>query len=93
MPEENNKLRVFRGGGRTILQLIIASIIVGAIFSFVGLSPQEFWRGIFHTFQNLITTLGDSLSEIVGTLAAYLLIGAAIVIPIWLIRRVFSSRK
>lgn len=79
--------------GRTILQLVIASIIVGAIFSFVGIGPREFWRGIFDTASGLVSALGDNISEIALTLGTYLLIGAAIVVPIWLISRVLSSRK
>ncbi len=93
MPEENKPVRIFRGSSRTIIQLIIASIVVGAIFSFVGLSPNEFWRGIYRTFQNIITMLGDSFTEVAGTLAGYLLIGAAIVVPLWLISRLWAGRK
>ncbi len=93
MPDHNNAGRMFRGSWRTVLQLVIASIVVGAIFSFVGISPVEFWHGIFDTFRGLIANLGESFTEITTTLAAYLLIGAAIVIPIWLISRLLSSRK
>ncbi len=69
---------------RTILRLVIFSTLVGAAFSFVGLSPREFWRGIFHTAKNIILSLGENVSEILGTLGAYLFIGAAIVVPIWI---------
>jgi len=94
MADEDLRTRMGRSvGARTILQLVIASIIVGAIFSFVGVSPREFWRGIFDTLQGLISSLGESFSEIALTLGTYLLIGAAIVIPIWLISRLLSSRK
>jgi uncharacterized protein DUF6460 len=78
---------------RTILRLVIFSIVVGAAFSFVGLSPREFWRGIFHTAKSLVLSLGENVTEILGTLGAYLFIGAAIVVPIWLIARLLSSRK
>ena len=93
MSEENKPLRIVRGGSRTIIQLIIASIVVGAIFSFVGISPRDFWRGIFETFRRLIAALGDSFTEIAGALVAYLLIGAAIVVPLWLISRLWAGRK
>ncbi len=94
MADENLRTRIGKSiGGRTVLQLVIASIIVGAIFSFFGLSPREFWRGIFATLSNLLSSLGDNISEIALTLGTYLLIGAAIVVPIWLISRLLSSRK
>ncbi len=94
MADNDLKSRIVgKSTGRTILRLVIASIIVGAIFSFVGVRPEEFWRGIFTTARRLIHSLGESAAEIAMTLGTYLLIGAAIVIPIWLISRLLSSRK
>jgi len=84
---------VGKSAGRTILRLVIASIIVGAIFSFIGVGPREFWRGIFETAQRLVHSLGESIGEIALTLGTYLLIGAAIVVPIWLVTKLLSSRK
>jgi uncharacterized protein DUF6460 len=94
MTDDDIKSRIVgKSARRTILRLVIFSIVVGAAFSFVGLSPQEFWRGIFHTSKNIVLSLGENISEIFGTLGAYLFIGAAIVVPIWLIARLLSSRK
>ena len=92
----NNKgaMRFLGGGsGRTVIQLVIASIIVGAIFSFLGVGVLDFWRGIFDAVHNLISSIGESLGEIVVNLLTYLVIGAAVVIPIWLISRLISGRK
>lgn len=88
------KDRITRGGaGRTAVKLIIASIIVGAVFSFLGIGVREFWSGIFENVRDVIGTLGENLGEVVLTLLTYLVIGAGIVIPIWLIARLLSSRK
>ena len=81
-----------RGAGATATQLIIASIIVGAIFSFIGVGPREFWSGIFDSVKGVIGTLGENISEVVVTLISYFLIGAAIVVPIWFIARMLSRR-
>lgn len=78
---------------RTVLKLVIASIIVGAVFSFLGVGVREFWSGIFENVRDLIGALGESFGEIALTVLTYLLIGAGIVIPIWLISRLLSSRK
>jgi hypothetical protein len=81
---------------RTIIQLVIASIFVGAFLAFWGISPAEFWRGIFDFVRGLVGWLGDSVGEIVVNLLTYLLFGAAIVVPIWLISRALgggSSRR
>ena len=94
MPDRDLKNRVLGGSPtRTVIQLVVASIVVGAIFSFLGLGPREFWEGLFDAFQGLIRTLGESFGEIVGNLIAYLLIGAAVVVPIWLVSRLLSKRK
>ncbi|WDI32514.1 DUF6460 domain-containing protein [Hyphococcus flavus] len=85
----------FTGGnaGKTILQLMIASIVVGAFFSLIGIGPREFWRGVLRNVQNIASSLGENVGEIILTLGTYLLIGAAIVVPIWLVARLLSSRK
>lgn len=81
------------GAGRTAIKLVIASIIVGAVFSFLNIGVAEFWRGIFDNVKSLIATLGESFGDIALNLLTYLVIGAGIVIPIWLIARLLSSRK
>lgn len=88
------KQRLSRGGtGGTILKLVIASIIVGAVFSFLGIGVREFWSGIFSNVRDLIGALGESFGEIALTILTYLVIGAGIVVPIWLVSRLLSSRK
>ncbi len=91
---EGIKRRIFgRSVARTIIQLVIASIFVGAIFSFIGLGAFEFWEGIFRWVRDIIATIGDSLGDVIVNLLTYLLIGAAIVIPIWLIARILKSQR
>ena len=82
-----------KSAGRTILHLVVASIIVGAVFSFFGLGPREFWRGVFSSLRSVLGAIGDNVSDVIVTLGAYLLIGAAVVVPIWLIARLLSGRK
>jgi hypothetical protein len=76
---------------RTAVQLVIASVFVGAFLAFWGISPAEFWRGIFDFLRGIVGWLGDSLGEIVVNLLTYLLFGAAIVVPVWLISRALGG--
>lgn len=76
---------------RTAVKLIIASVIVGAFLAFWGVSPREFWSGVFDVFRGLVGWLGDSVGEIVGNLLTYLLFGAAIVIPVWVLVRILNG--
>ena len=64
MSDEDLRSRIGRSFGiRTLIQLVIASVVVGAIFSFIGVSPREFWSGIYDTFQGIISSLGESFAE------------------------------
>ncbi|MEO1251553.1 MAG: DUF6460 domain-containing protein [Pseudomonadota bacterium] len=86
--------RLFGGSvARTIIQLIVASIFVGAVFSFLGVGALDFWEGVFNAIRDVVAAIGDSLGEVIVNLITYLLIGAAIVIPIWLIARILTSRR
>lgn len=78
---------------RTAVQLIIVSIVVGAFLAFWGVSPAEFWGGIFDFAKGIVGWLGDSVAEIAVSLATYLLFGAAIVVPVWLVLRVIGGRR
>jgi hypothetical protein len=76
---------------RTGIQLVIASVLVGAFLAFWGISPREFWSGAFEFFKGILGWLGDSVGEIVTNLLTYLLFGAAIVIPVWLVLRIING--
>lgn len=80
-----------RNPRRTAIQLVIASVVVGAFLAFWGVSPAEFWGGVFDAVRGILGWLGDSVGEIVVNLATYLLFGAAIVIPVFLISRVLGG--
>ena len=94
MADEDLKSRFMgKSPGRTIIQLVVASIFVGAALALFDISPLNFWRGLFDGVKDLLSVIGDSFGEIIGNLATYLFLGAAIVIPIWLITRFLGGRK
>jgi hypothetical protein len=78
---------------RTTIKLAIASVTVGGILAFLGLSPIVFWRGVFDAFANLVSAIGNSFGEIAINLATYLFFGALIVVPVWLLIRLLSNRS
>ena len=92
MSDEQPRFRIAGSNPRrTIIQLVIASVVVGAFLAFWGVSPADFWRGAFDFFSGILGWLGDSVSEIVINLATYLLFGAAIVVPIWIVMRIING--
>ncbi len=82
-----------RNPGKTILQLIVACIFVGAILAVLDISPFGFWRAIFNGVRNLVEAIAGSFGEIVSNILTYFLLGAAIVVPVWLVARLLSRRS
>jgi hypothetical protein len=67
--------------GRTLFRLLLAALIVGLLLSVFGLRPEE-----------LLRAMGDSVADAFGSVVAlvswaipYLLLGAVVVAPIWLV--------
>jgi hypothetical protein len=82
-----------RNPGKTVLQLIVACIFVGAVLALLDISPLGFWRGIFNGVRDVVSAIAGSFGEIVSDLLTYFLLGAAIVVPVWLISRLLSRGK
>jgi Family of unknown function (DUF6460) len=87
---ENDIARLLGGRPASVaVKLLIISIIVGAVLHFVGLSPAGLIRGLGRMIESLIGSGWDAIRSI-GEFALY---GAMIVIPVWLVGRMLSSRK
>jgi Family of unknown function (DUF6460) len=79
-------------GGRpfpVVMRLLLLSILVGAILYFANLSPIGLIEGI----RAMITGLLGSGVDAVIRVGEFALYGAVIVVPIWLIGRLISSRR
>jgi hypothetical protein len=75
--------------GRTAVKLLILSVVVGFIMSMMGLSPWDLVRFI----DNGIRELWHSGFRALGRIGDYLLVGAMIVIPVFIILRILNWRK
>jgi hypothetical protein len=78
----------FFGGSpaAVILQLVIASVIIGVVLSFFGFNPANLVDAVLRLW-DWISSLGlDAVKKVLR----YLLLGALIVVPLWLLSRVFS---
>ena len=78
---------------RTVIKLAVASLLVGGVLAFLGVSPIGFWRSVFESFANILSFVGDSAVEIAVNLATYLFFGALIVVPVWAVVRLLSNRR
>lgn len=78
----------FFGGSpaAVILQLAIASIIIGVVLSFFGFNPANLYDAMLRLW-DWISSLGlDAVKKVLR----YLVLGAIIVVPLWLLSRVLS---
>lgn len=72
-----------------IIRLILLSIAVGIVLSVLGITPQNFLERLNTIITNIYNLGFDAFESVVG----YLLLGAMVVIPIWLVMRLASARK
>lgn len=87
----NEGLRRFLGGSplAVIVKLALLSILVGFVLTVIGLDP----RNILWSIEALVRTVLDLGFEAFEWLWRYLLLGAVIVVPIWLLMRLLQARK
>ena len=82
--------KVFGGSPLAVLaRLFLVSILVGVILSALGLDPFDIVRSI----ERLFRSLWDMGFDAFRWLWRYFLLGAVIVIPIWLIMRMVNAPR
>ncbi len=86
-----NGLKTFIGGSplAVLVRLILLSILVGVVLEVLGLDPLNIIRSI----ETLIRRIWDMGFEAIISLWRYFLLGAVIVIPIWLIIRLIKAPR
>ena len=81
--------RFSRTPAATAAQLVLWSVVVGVILSALGITPYNIIDRIGLIFRNIYNLGFDALNWSVQ----YFLLGAIIVVPIWLISRVLGNRR
>ncbi|MEZ5842800.1 MAG: DUF6460 domain-containing protein [Hyphomicrobiaceae bacterium] len=69
-----------------ILRLVAISVVVGVIMTTLGIHPAE----LFYHLDRLARRLYEMGFGAIEWAARYFLIGAVVVIPIWLLARLFG---
>ena len=70
-----------KGLGSTILKLLIASLLVGLVMHWFGVTP----RSLIANFGASVARIFDTLAGFAGWAVDYVLVGAVVVLPIWLV--------
>ncbi|HXV30823.1 MAG TPA: DUF6460 domain-containing protein [Sinorhizobium sp.] len=74
---------------RVLVKLVVVSILVGFVMTIFDWYPAD----IYHGIRNFLLDLWHKGFAALGRVGDYLLLGAAIVIPAFLILRLLSYRK
>ncbi|MBA5779175.1 integrase [Stappia sp. F7233] len=87
----NGTLERFLGGspGRVLLRLVFLSFVAGVLMSALGLYPLDLLDGVI-TF---IRRLWEAGFEALGRVGHYFVLGAMVVVPVWLVLRVLDLGK
>jgi hypothetical protein len=88
---ENNYVNRFFGGPplSVIFRLVLLSILIGVILQVLGLDP---WN-IIESLRRLVLHVWDMGFDALRWLWRYLLLGAVVVVPIWIIGRLMRVAK
>jgi hypothetical protein len=70
-----------------VLRLVVLSIIVGVVLSAIGITPQN----LFGSLNLLARRLYDMGFGAIDWVLQYLILGAIVVVPIWLIARLLGG--
>ncbi len=89
-PHAETPLTRFLGGSpaAVVVRLFFVSLIVGALLMWLDIRPWEVFHAIERLAQRLWALGFDALREVLG----YVIAGAAIVIPVWLVLRLMNVR-
>ena len=82
--------KVFGGSPLAVLgRLILLSILIGVVLSALGLDPFD----IVHSIERLLRSIWNLGFDAFRWLWRYFLLGAVIVIPIWILMRVINTPR
>ena len=91
LPATSDGLTRFLGGTplSVAFRLILLSILVGVVLAAIGFDPYNILRSIQLLFQRL----WDLGFDAINWLWRYFLLGAVIVVPVWLLSRLFGAPR
>lgn len=85
----SNGLQKLLGGPpvAVLTKLVFMSIVVGAFLALLGLTPPDLLRGVRELIDQVLNLGFDA----VHTVFRYFVYGAVLVVPIWLVMRLFRG--
>jgi len=89
--QPGNGLVRFLGGspGAVLVRLLLMSLVVGALLVWLDIRPYEVFRAFERFFQRIWLMGFDAVRE----LATYIVAGALIVVPVWVVLRLMNMQR
>jgi len=81
------RLPFLKNPGRTLFRLLLASFLVGVALTLFDIRPEALLRDLNAAAYQLFTAAVDAVSWAIP----YILIGAVVVAPIWLIMTIWKA--
>lgn len=73
----------------TIIRLVLASLVVGLIMKWSGFTPITLLHFLGDSFRDIF----DNIGSVAATVGEWLLLGATIVVPVWLAMRLLGGKR
>ena len=88
---DNSNITTFLGGSpaSVLLRLVVVSFVVGLILVMFGFDPQNLYETLLETWRRVL----DLGLVDIRRYGRIFLTGAMIVVPVWIILRLFSARR
>lgn len=88
-PQRSGVERFFGGSpGGVIVRLVLLSLVVGFAMSVFGVDVQQVVQGAIRLFREMLRDGAGVFRSLIG----YVITGAALVIPVWLVIRLSKAR-
>lgn len=78
---------------KVVLRLFILSLVVGFIMVTFGIDPAQLVHKFAESSRRILSAISDQGLDAIVTVLRYCAYGAVIVVPIWLLSRLFSARR
>lgn len=75
--------------GRTVLKLLVVSLIVGFVMQLLGIMPFDIIAGI----RDFVADLWQTGFRAFGRIGNYLILGGTVVIPVFILIRILSFKR
>ncbi len=85
--------RLIRIGSTDIIRVIVLCVLAGFVLAAFHVNPRRLWVDFFGTIAESWGRFVDFLTHSVGWAIEYFLLGAILVIPIWIVFRVLGALR